>query len=91
MFRALLCPSSGAHVYDVDYRIGRFVLFYDHNPQTITTITINRNTLEATTKRQTTSHRTQTTKKHNFTLTLHPPSLQNETTNVVISIIVASS
>ena len=26
MFRALLCSSSGAHDYDVDYRIGRFVL-----------------------------------------------------------------
>jgi len=26
MFRALLCPSSGARVYDVDYHIGRFVL-----------------------------------------------------------------
>ena len=35
--------------------------------------------------------RTHTTKNHNFTLTLPPPSLQNETTNVVINIIVASS
>jgi len=26
MFRALLCPSSGACDYDVDYRIGLFVL-----------------------------------------------------------------
>jgi len=26
MFRALLCPSSGALDYDVDYHIGRFVL-----------------------------------------------------------------
>jgi hypothetical protein len=26
MFRALLCPSSGAHDYNVDYHIGRFVL-----------------------------------------------------------------
>jgi len=26
MFRALLCPSSGDRVYDVDYHIGRFVL-----------------------------------------------------------------
>jgi len=27
MFRALLCPSSGARdYYDVDYHIGRFVL-----------------------------------------------------------------
>jgi len=25
-FRALLCPSSGARDYDVDYHIGRFVL-----------------------------------------------------------------
>ena len=25
MFRALLCPSSGAHDYNVDYRIGRWV------------------------------------------------------------------
>jgi len=26
MFRALLCPSSGARDYDVDYNIGRFGL-----------------------------------------------------------------
>jgi len=26
MFRALLCLSSGARDYDVDYHIGRFVL-----------------------------------------------------------------
>jgi len=26
MFRALLCPSSGARDYDVHYYIGRFVL-----------------------------------------------------------------
>jgi len=26
MFRALLCPSSGARDYDVDYQIGRVVL-----------------------------------------------------------------
>jgi len=26
MFWALLCPSSGAHDYNVDYHIGRFVL-----------------------------------------------------------------
>ena len=26
MFRALLCPSSGARDYDVGYHIGRFVL-----------------------------------------------------------------
>ena len=26
MFRALLCSSSGAHDYNVDYHIGRFVL-----------------------------------------------------------------
>ena len=26
MFQALLCPSSGAHDYNVDYHIGRFVL-----------------------------------------------------------------
>ena len=26
MFRALLCPSSGARDYDVDYHIGRLVL-----------------------------------------------------------------
>ena len=59
--------------------------------QRITTINVNRNTLSATTKRQTTSHRTHTTKNHNFTLTLPPTSLQNETTNVVINIIVVSS
>ena len=55
------------------------------------TINSNRNTLPATTKRQRTSHQTHTTKNHNFTLMLPPPSLQNETTNVVIDIIVASS
>jgi len=38
-----------------------------------------------------TSHRTYTTKNHNFTLTLPLPSLQSETTNVVINIIVVSS
>jgi len=54
-------------------------------------VNINTNTLPATTKRQRTSHRTYTAKNHNFTLTLRPPSLQNETTNVVINIIVASS
>ena len=53
--------------------------------------TINRNTLPATTKRQRTSHRTHTTKNHNFILTLPHPSLQNQTTNVVINIIVANS
>ena len=26
MFPALLCPSSGAHDYNVDYHIGRLVL-----------------------------------------------------------------
>ena len=26
MFRELLCPSSGARDYDVDYHIGRYVL-----------------------------------------------------------------
>jgi len=26
MFRALLCPSSGARDYDIDYYIGRFIL-----------------------------------------------------------------
>jgi len=26
MFRELLCPSSAARDYDVDYHIGRFVL-----------------------------------------------------------------
>jgi hypothetical protein len=26
MFRALLCPSSGAHDYNVDYHIGLLVL-----------------------------------------------------------------
>jgi len=26
MFWALLCPSSGAHNYNIDYNIGRFFL-----------------------------------------------------------------
>jgi len=34
---------------------------------------------------------TYTTKNHNFTLTLSLPSLRNETTNVLINILVASS
>ena len=54
-------------------------------------ININRKPLPATTKRQRTSHRTHTTKNHKFTLTLHLSSLQNESKNVVINIIVASS
>jgi len=28
MFRTLLCPSSGARDYDVDYHIDRFVLSF---------------------------------------------------------------
>jgi len=55
------------------------------------TLVINSNTLSSTTKRQTTSHRTHTSKKHNYTLTVSVPSLQNETTNLVINIIVVSS
>jgi len=47
--------------------------------------------LPATTKGQTNSHRTHTTKNQKFTLKLPLPSLQNETTNVVIKITVASS
>ena len=31
MFRALLCPSSGARDYNVDYHIGRFVLGLLHD------------------------------------------------------------
>jgi len=31
MFRALLCPSSGARGYNVDYHIGRFVLGLLHD------------------------------------------------------------
>ena len=38
-----------------------------------------------------TSHQTHTTKNPNFTLTLPLPSLQNQTTNVVINILVVSS
>ena len=45
----------------------------------------------ATTERQRISKRTHTTKNHKSTLTLPPPSLQNQTTNVVINITVASS
>jgi len=35
MLRALLCPSSGARDYVVDYHIGRFVLglLYERNDQ----------------------------------------------------------
>jgi len=40
--------------------------------------------LPTTTKRQSTSHQTHTTKHYKFTLTLNPPSLQNKTTDVVI-------
>ena len=28
MFRALLCPSPGARVYNVDYHIGHFVSWF---------------------------------------------------------------
>jgi len=38
----------------------------------------------ATTKRQHTSYQTHATKHHKFTLTLTPPTLQNETANVVV-------
>jgi len=31
MFRALLCPSSGARDYDVDYHIGRFECGNQHH------------------------------------------------------------
>ena len=48
-------------------------------------------TIRRPTKRQRTAHRTHTTKNHNFTLTLPPPSLQNAKTNAVINTIVASS
>jgi len=40
--------------------------------------------LATTAKRQSTSHQTHTTKHHQCTLTLNPPSLQNKTTDVVI-------
>jgi len=33
MFRALLCPSSGARDYNVDYHIGRIVLYNTSNYQ----------------------------------------------------------
>jgi len=42
------------------------------------------NTLPSTTERQRTSQRTYITMNHNFILTLPIPSLQNETTNMVI-------
>jgi len=38
MFRALLCPSSGGRVYDVDYHIGRIIeTHYTQDNTTITT------------------------------------------------------
>jgi len=40
--------------------------------------------LPTTTKRQSTSHQTHTTKHHKCTLTLNPPSLQNKTADMVI-------
>jgi len=40
--------------------------------------------LPTTTKRQSTSHQTHTTKHRKFTLMLNHPSLQNKTTDVVI-------
>jgi hypothetical protein len=40
--------------------------------------------LPTTTKRQSTSHQTHTTKHRKFTLTLNHPSLQIKTTDVVI-------
>ena len=64
---------------------------YDHHTQKITTTNISRNKLPATTKPRRTSHRTHNTKNHKLTLTLTSPSLQNDTTNVVNNLIVASS
>jgi len=40
--------------------------------------------LPTTTKQQSTSHQTHTTKHHKCTLMLNHPSLQNKTTDVVI-------
>jgi len=49
-----------------------------------TTNVLRWSSLPTTTKRQSTSHQTHTTKHHKFTLTLNPPALQNKTTDVVI-------
>ena len=67
-----------------------------HYTQENTTITTHKRSqtlilIETRNQRQRTSHRTHTTKNRNFRLTLPLLTLQNETTNVVINIIVASS
>jgi len=86
--RASLWQLKNKNQLDATYY---FVVHYGYHTQRITTIEININRLSSTTERQTISHRTHTTKNHNFTLTLTPPSVQNETTNVVMNIIVVSS
>ena len=82
MFRALLCPSSGACDYDVDYHIGRFVLglLYvgaanqERNHQELATMMLI------------------TTLVVSFLVCcMLEQQTKNEMTNVVINIIVASS
>jgi hypothetical protein len=41
IFRALLCPSSGARDYNVDYHIGRFVLGLLQTKNETTNVVIN--------------------------------------------------
>jgi len=69
MFRALICPSSGAHDYNVDYHIGRLVLGL---------LCVGRTYIPDTTPA-------------NPHLTSNLQQTKNETTNVVINIIVVSS
>ena len=72
MFQALLCPSSGARNYDVDYHIGHFVLGLPYVGGCALACSPD------------------TTPAHPH-LTSNIQQTENETTNVVINIIVASS
>jgi len=72
MFRVLLCSSSGAHDYNVDYHIGRPVLGL---------LLVGSSALAC-------SLDTTPAKPH---LTSKLQQTKNETANVVINIIVASS
>ena len=85
MFRTLLCPSSGAHDYNVDYHIGRFVLglLYVEVRCGLQAGVVSRLQAKACSL--------DTTPACNPHLTSNVQQPKNETTNVVINIIVVSS
>jgi len=83
MFRALLRPSSGVCDYAVElpHYTQENITINTHKRSQLLISTKTRYQLQQSDKARHTEH---TTKHHKFTLTLTPPSLQNETTNVVI-------